>query len=667
MSVRAAASCCALAALSAAAIAAATPLSRAQAVSTSPLLVVSSDVHTSGSRELLLLDSLGHERRRLTRHEPQGAWPAWSPDGRTIAFVGVHKSTSSAFETEGLWIVPASGGSPRRLFRKRRTLGPAWSPDGKRLLFTVDDVLWVIDRDGRRAGRISPRSLDVLRAAWSPNGRMIAVSEYRGGKLGGGLSVARSDGSGWRRITRPASRQRIADENDVIFDPVWSPDGRQVAFSRGFVGEGPAPLLEVAAASGKREQVIGHGIEPHWSADSETIAFVNVVGSRAPNRVTLIRPDGTARRTLADVPGQEFALTWARDGTAVVVATGDGTSLRRWEVGVRGMPPRRLRPARVRAFGGLVGNDLWSATGDLAVDYGRLTAPFDRNAENRYEFLIDIVPLRGTRRPLLQPASDSEPTWSPDGARVAFARRIGMRTRIYTMLASGHGTHALAAGTSPLWAPDGKYIAFQHGAAIGVVRPDGTGARTLTVDGSSPAWSPDGQSLVFVRDGGVWVVDVDNGGSRPLIANVPAHDSDDPAERCTPTARSPRWSPDGNTIAFIATCRSFDGVLVVGSDGGAPRTIFELEFEGDELVWSPDGRFLALSSSSGDMAVITAAGVEQRRDYSSRTPAWSRDGGTVAFVVDRLRATDIWTMAPDGSNERRLTTRGFNDEPDWQP
>jgi TolB protein len=157
--------------------------------------------------------------RRVTNTGMDDGHPTWSPDGRRIAFA-----------REGaLFVVPATGGPGRRLGRGfGEAAGPAWSPDGRLVAydyrrpgFSIREI-WLVGADGRH-----PRQLTRLREvstlpSWSPDGHRIAFqSDVRGGHVEI-YSVGR-DGHGLRRETRSSVD---------TFQPAWSPNGREIAFSR---------------------------------------------------------------------------------------------------------------------------------------------------------------------------------------------------------------------------------------------------------------------------------------------------------------------------------------------------------------------------------------------------------------------------------------------------
>jgi serine/threonine protein kinase/Tol biopolymer transport system component len=183
---------------------------------------------------------------------------------------------------------------------------------------------------------------------------------------------------------------------------------------------------------------------------------------------------------------------------------------------------------------------------------------------------------------------------------------------------------------------------------------------------NDPVISPDGSQVAFVRVEGpderdLYVKLID-GGEPVLISEGDIH--------------TPAWSPDGNQIAFIRDVQE-DGAIVrriftISALGGAERQIttsLAARRYGYGLSWSPDGNILAMidrespEGSSGIFLLSLETG-EKRRLTSpppghdgDRHPRFSPDGGTVAFVRQRVIAqSDIYLVPVAGGEARRLTT-----------
>jgi len=154
--------------------------------------------------------------------------PAWSPDGRKIAFV------SDRDLNPGIYVMNADGSRQRRLTGEADlNAGQTWSPDGRKLAFLVPggrvSELYVVNADGSGRRKLT-RDAGIAAPAWSPDGRKLAFRSDRNGNA----EIYVADGSGLRRLTRnPAS-----DDG-----PAWSPDGRKIAFSRWHDGDGDVYLM----------------------------------------------------------------------------------------------------------------------------------------------------------------------------------------------------------------------------------------------------------------------------------------------------------------------------------------------------------------------------------------------------------------------------------------
>jgi Tol biopolymer transport system component len=186
---------------------------------------------------------------------------AWSRDGSRLLFVG---------RTDGIWAMDADGSNLVRVAAGR---SPAWSPDGRRVAFTKygnRGYIWVVDADGGYPHRLVKASLFVWDVDWHPTADNRLV--FSTGGYVSAIYVVSANG-GNRRNIAPGLR-------DSVVDPAWSPDGRRIAFSSNWSMK-KAELYAVGAAGGVPVRLTHNSVfdgAPTWSPDGHRIAFVRSTG-----------------------------------------------------------------------------------------------------------------------------------------------------------------------------------------------------------------------------------------------------------------------------------------------------------------------------------------------------------------------------------------------------
>ncbi|MBC7877833.1 MAG: PD40 domain-containing protein [Anaerolineales bacterium] len=278
------------------------------------------------------------------------------------------------------------------------------------------------------------------------SGKIVYSSE-------GDIFVVNADGTG---------RTQITDHPAEDFDPVWSPDGTQIAFRTHRDGDEEVYLMN---ADGSDQRNLSNAprtdYSPAWSPDGQWIAFLS---DRTGNHgIWVIKPDGSGLRQVTEIPGISEYPTWSPDSSRI-------------------------------AFHCTFGRILSTGSGDFEI----CVVNFDGT---------ELIQLTDT------PGSNKLPAWSPDGTRLAFeSDRDGWPTlpdyeplgydagdfgdsEIYIMNIDGSEQVNLTnnpreGDTFPAWSRDGHLVFSRYGCLM-VMNDDGSGVVQIVgciEGGQFPDW-----------------------------------------------------------------------------------------------------------------------------------------------------------------------------------
>ncbi len=224
---------------------------------------------------------------------------------------------------------------------------------------------------------------------------------------------------------------------------------------------------------------------------------------------------------------------------------------------------------------------------------------------------------------------------------------------------------------NPNWAPDGRSIVYtRYGRLVPQVVISNLYQGTLdalTDEKSStylPVFSPDGTKICFMSDRNgqmdLYVMNRDGSGQRRLTSSQAAD--------ATPT-----WSPTGTQIAFTSDRSGTPQIWVMDSDGLNVRRLTFADSWADRATWSPAPyNEIAYSGRTGpgfDIKIYDVASGQSRQitngEGSNESPAFAPNGRHLAFSSSRAGKWQIFEIARDGRDLRKITSTGNNWTPNW--
>ncbi len=214
------------------------------------------------AKELFVMDYDGTNLQQLTQNGSLNLSPAWSAEGRTIAFTTYQFGSPDLFFIEAL-----SGKTSFHLKQAGLQSAAVWSPDGKRVAFTSthegNAEIYLMNPGNSKLQRLTIHPATDTSPSWSPTGRELVFTSDRLGTPQ--LFIMDAEGSNVRRLTL------LGDYND---SPAWSPKGDKIAYVSRL--EGRFQILTVDVTGENAVQLTastGTNEDPNWSPDGYRLVF----------------------------------------------------------------------------------------------------------------------------------------------------------------------------------------------------------------------------------------------------------------------------------------------------------------------------------------------------------------------------------------------------------
>ncbi len=627
----------------------------------------------NGSQDIFVMDADGSNVVQVTSATSDEVYPEWSPDGNTLAFC----IATYIRDRQELFLINLDGTDMRQItdtgdlnlyprWAKSDPVHPVEVPGNTRVAFVSDRSgsadIYSMDPYGNNLSKLTSGEYNNTNPAWSPDGTELAFTTDRDGNSQ--IYVMKANGTQQENLSNGPS-----DDNQ----PSWSQDGKHIAFTSDRDGNSEIYTMSKDGNNPtNRTSNTSDDNNPQWSPTDDLILFnTNQFNSSTAKELAILDITKSTTTQLTSNGSSSIAGSWSPDGTTIAFSSDlDG------DFDIYTIDKSGANQTKVIDLPGDQKEPKWTENG-LGISF----ESSHNGSEDIYSIGIDNANLfRLTRNP----ASDTSPDWSPQ-----FAKSIGGVNNPAVVFSSGETgnreifllngdgsikvqlTNSLTSNIQPSWSPDGKRVAFTSHRDdewnIYTIGSDGTDLRKITNDSArqgQPRWSPDGTQMAFwsYEDGqtGIYLIDSDGSNQVNLTPELGWY-------------FNPAWSPDGTNIVFQSETNADSNIFIIDINTKSQELITtEPSFDGS-ASWHPDGESIIFHSDRDEKGkdgnfeiyrlVITTGEIERLTSQTGRDlePTWSQDGSKIYYVSWVDRDADVFQMNADGTGQKYMTRSSEED------
>jgi TolB protein len=257
----------------------------------------------SGSKEIFICDFDGVNPKKITNHKKITIFPAWSSDGKWLAY------TTYVNDKPDIFIRQLNGNGSAVIEEKGTNMTPAWVPGRFELAASLslsgNQEIYLLTGKGKIIKRITRNWASDLSPTWSPDGKRMAFVSSRSGSPQ--IYVQQLDSG---RV------ERVTFEGNYNTQPKWSPVGNRLVYTHTTVETGLSDIFVIDMEDLELEPIrltgdAGDNESPAWSPDGSLIVFSST--REGPSRIYVMTAYGTDERKLLTLPGEQSNPGWSPD------------------------------------------------------------------------------------------------------------------------------------------------------------------------------------------------------------------------------------------------------------------------------------------------------------------------------------------------------------------